>query len=257
MPWLTLAGIFTVVFAGAMLATLAPARRAARAAPAEALRYPRTGTAHGASYGWTRARRDLPSRAMTLAMAPLTARRRALLGALATGTTYGDPACEVSCHETHGSWVFVPPDRVLKVKKPLKLSFLDYGTRERRGAMCREEVRINRRLAPELYLGTVGLVPRSDGGVDLDPDDEAFESVEPAVLMRRFDERDTLASRLEAGTATPAQLRALGARLAASTPRIPTPSTPRPRTPRCATRSARRSTTSRSRVTCCPAPMSR
>ena len=152
---------------------------------------------------------------MTLAMAPLTARRRALLGALATGTTYGDPACEVSCHETHGSWVFVAPDRVLKVKKPLKLSFLDYGTRERRGAMCREEVRINRRLAPELYLGTVGLVPRADGGVDLDPDDEAFESVEPAVLMRRFDERDTLASRLEAGTATPAQLRALGARLAA------------------------------------------
>ncbi|MDP9346615.1 MAG: hypothetical protein M3P44_13030, partial [Actinomycetota bacterium] len=97
----------------------------------------------------------------------------------------------VECHETHGSWVFVAGDRALKVKKPVVLPFLDYGTRERRGAMCREEVRINRRLAPDVYLGTVGVVRRADGTVVLDADDDCFEAIEPAVLMRRFDERDT------------------------------------------------------------------
>ncbi|MGZ4268347.1 MAG: bifunctional aminoglycoside phosphotransferase/ATP-binding protein [Solirubrobacteraceae bacterium] len=138
-----------------------------------------------------------------------------LLEALGDPATYGDGCTEVVRHETHGSWVFLAGDRAVKVKKPVVLPFLDYGTRERRGEMCREEVHVNRRLAPDLYLGTVGLVPRPDGTVAFDPDDEAFEAVEPAVLMRRYDEADTLAARQTAGRATPAQLAAAGARLAA------------------------------------------
>ena len=66
----------------------------------------------------------------------------------------------VECHETHGSWVIVAGDRALKVKKPVVLPFLDYGTLERRRAMCREELRLNRRPAPELYRGTVSVVAR-------------------------------------------------------------------------------------------------
>ncbi|MEP6953019.1 MAG: AAA family ATPase, partial [Solirubrobacteraceae bacterium] len=85
----------------------------------------------------------------------------------------------------------------------------------RRGAMCREEVCVNRRLAPDLYLGTVGVLRLADGSAALDADDEDFDVVEPAVLMRRFDERDTLAARVAAQRATPAQLRDVGARLAA------------------------------------------
>ena len=140
---------------------------------------------------------------------------RWLLGALAEPGVLGDDQGPVERHETHGSWVFTAGDRALKIKKPVVLPFLDYGTRERRGAMCREELCVNRRLAPDIYLGTVGVVRLADGRAALDPDDEDFDVVEPAVLMRRFDERDTLAARVAAQRATPAQLRSVGARLAA------------------------------------------
>jgi aminoglycoside phosphotransferase family enzyme/predicted kinase len=140
--------------------------------------------------------------------------QEAILDALGDPATYGADGA-VARHETHGSWVFVSDERVLKVKKPVVLEFLDYGTLERRRAMCREEVRLNRRLAPELYRGTVAVVARDDGGVDLDPDDEAPGAIEVAVDMRRYAEADTLAARWAAGTATPAQLRAVGALLAA------------------------------------------
>lgn len=120
----------------------------------------------------------------------------------------------VECHEMHGSWVFVAGDRALKVKTPVVLPFLDYGTLERRRAMCREEVRVSRRLAPGIYRGTVSEVERGAGPF-IDPDDEAPGAAEVAVDMRRYDEGDTLAERLTTGDATPAQLRAVGARLAA------------------------------------------
>jgi aminoglycoside phosphotransferase family enzyme/predicted kinase len=123
----------------------------------------------------------------------------------------GSPA---ECHETHGSWVIVAGDRALKVKKPVALSYLDYSTLERRRAMCREEVRVNRRLAPALYRGTVALVAR-DGAPAIDADDEAPGAFEVAVDMRRYDERDTLAQRVRTGAATTAELRRVGARLAA------------------------------------------
>jgi uncharacterized protein len=121
----------------------------------------------------------------------------------------------VICHETHGSWVFLAGSLALKIKKPIVLPFLDYGTLERRRAMCREELRLNRRLAPELYTATVSLVPDGDGGLAIDSDDDATDAVEVAVLMRRYDERDTLAARLQTGAAAAAELRAVGARLAA------------------------------------------
>ncbi len=156
--------------------------------------------------------------AMAVVHPPASARAAGnaeLLRALGDPATYGPGCTEVRRHETHGSWVFVAGERALKVKKPIVLPFLDYGTRERRGAMCREEVRVNRRLAPEIYLGTVGLVPAAGGGIEIDGADDSFDAVEPAVLMRRYDEADTLAARQAAGRATPADLRAVGARIAA------------------------------------------
>jgi uncharacterized protein len=138
-----------------------------------------------------------------------------VLSALRDPATYADGAGAVVCHETHGSWVFVAGERVVKVKKPVVLPFLDYGTLERRRTMCREEVRLGRRLAPDVYLGTVAVVPRDGGGFALDEDDDAPGAVEVAVVMRRYDETDTLSARWAAGSATPAQLRAVGARLAA------------------------------------------
>ncbi|MEP6952932.1 MAG: hypothetical protein ABI950_02580, partial [Solirubrobacteraceae bacterium] len=74
--------------------------------------------------------------------------RRWLLDALEDPSVFGQATAHVERHETHASWVFLAGDRALKVKKPVVLPFMDYGTRARRGAMCREEVCVNRRLAP-------------------------------------------------------------------------------------------------------------
>ena len=119
----------------------------------------------------------------------------------------------VELRETHISWVLLKGDRAYKLKKPLRLPFLDYGSLERRHHLCREEVRLNRRLAPEVYLGVRALV-RADGGVQLAPED-APGAVEYAVEMRRYDEDATLARRLDAGTAGADEVAAVGRRIAA------------------------------------------
>ena len=72
-----------------------------------------------------------------------------------------DPACygagvdSVRLVETHVSWVFLTGRHAYKVKKPVKLPFVDFSTLRLREHYCREELRINRRLAPELYLAVV------------------------------------------------------------------------------------------------------
>jgi aminoglycoside phosphotransferase family enzyme/predicted kinase len=123
--------------------------------------------------------------------------------AMADPATYPDPPERVEVVETHASLVFLAGARAYKVKKPVVLSFLDHGTLARRRTLCREEVRLNRRLAPRVYLRTVVLVQR-DAGFALVPDDPeaAGDAIEVAVEMRRFAEDDTLAARVRAGTAT-------------------------------------------------------
>jgi aminoglycoside phosphotransferase family enzyme len=61
----------------------------------------------------------------------------------------------VELKETHISWVFLTDQDVWKVKKPVSLGFLDFSTSERRRAACEAEIRLNRRLAPDVYLGVV------------------------------------------------------------------------------------------------------
>jgi len=114
--------------------------------------------------------------------------------------------------ETHISYVFLVGDRAYKVKKSVVLPFLDYGTPQRRRAMCREEVRLNRRLAPDLYLGVRALVPCADG-FELVPENEP-RAVEYLVEMRRFDEACTLAARLARGELTHEHVSAVGRALA-------------------------------------------
>jgi aminoglycoside phosphotransferase family enzyme/predicted kinase len=125
-----------------------------------------------------------------------------VLGAMCDPATYGEAVEHVEFVETHGSRVFLAGDRAYKVKKPVVLPFLDFGTPERRRELCREEVRLNRRLAPRTYLGTVVLV-RRDGRFVLVPDDDAVpDALEAAVEMRRFAPETTLAAHIRAGTAT-------------------------------------------------------
>jgi aminoglycoside phosphotransferase family enzyme/predicted kinase len=133
------------------------------------------------------------------------------LRALADPATYGS-AAPVTVHETHASWVFVSEQRALKVKKPVALGFLDYGTLERRRHACEEEVRINRELAPGVYLGVRAIVKR-DAGLALAPA-SAHGALEYGVEMRRVLERDTLAGVIAEGALRPAYMGAIAARLA-------------------------------------------
>ena len=135
--------------------------------------------------------------------------------ALRDSTFYPGAPDRVDVVETHISTVYLAGDLVLKVKKPVVLPFLDYGTPERRRFFCEEEVRLNRRLAPDLYLGVRALVP--DGsrlGWRLDDDPDAPGAREYAVAMRRFDEHLTLAGLLDDDRARLEDLRAVGILLA-------------------------------------------
>lgn len=147
--------------------------------------------------------------------------------ALARPETYSPRPQSVEVCETHISWVFLAGERAYKLKKPLVLDFLDYGTAERRREMCREEVRLNRRLAPDLYIGVRGVALRADGAVLIDDDDP--DAVDFVVEMRRYEERATLAALLERGELSCGQVAAVGRVLAefhARARRVPADSSP-------------------------------
>ncbi len=114
--------------------------------------------------------------------------------------------------QTHISVVFLAGNRAWKVKKPIRLwSLLDYGTVVARKHWCEEEVRLNRRLAPDLYRGVVPITREGDalaiGG--------SGEVVEHAVEMRRIPEGLTLRDQLEAETLTQDAVENVARRLAA------------------------------------------
>lgn len=111
--------------------------------------------------------------------------------------------------ETHISWLLLAPHDVYKLKKPVHLPFVDYSTLAARAHFCAEEVRLNQRLAPTLYLGVV----RITGTADAPAIDGAGPVLDHAVHMRRFDDGALFSERLAAGTLTPADVDALAALL--------------------------------------------
>jgi uncharacterized protein len=136
----------------------------------------------------------------------------ALAAALARPEAYGVDAGPIELRETHISCVFLVGERAYKLKKPVVLPFVDYGTPERRRAMCEEEVRLNRRLAPDVYLGTRAVVATAEG-VELAPAG-APDAIDHVVEMRRFDEARTLAAHVSHGGEYYPALAAVGRRLA-------------------------------------------
>lgn len=135
-----------------------------------------------------------------------------ILRALSDPRTYPDADGPVEVAETHISWVFLAGSFAYKLKKPLVLSFLDYGTPARRRRMCREEVRLNSRLAPDVYLDVVSIAAGPHGLALAREDDP--DAIERLVRMRRYDERDTLASRLAARPPGAAEIGAVARTLA-------------------------------------------
>ena len=81
--------------------------------------------------------------------------------------TRGDAYCprvpKVTCHETHMSQVFLAGDRVYKLKKPVRFPYLDFSTLAKREKACLAEVKLNRRLASDVYRGVTPLVLSEQG----------------------------------------------------------------------------------------------
>ncbi|WP_064745587.1 AAA family ATPase [Pseudonocardia acaciae] len=119
-----------------------------------------------------------------------------------TETTERSPFA--ACHETHIGVVFLVGDRAYKLKKPVRTGFLDFTTRSARLAACRREVELNRRLAPDVYLGVSDISDPVTGG----PADHL-------VVMRRMPARRRLSTLVSAGEPVSDALRALARRLAA------------------------------------------
>jgi aminoglycoside phosphotransferase family enzyme/predicted kinase len=139
-----------------------------------------------------------------------SAARRTLVDALASPACYPGEVQAVRVVETHISVVFLTGTYAYKIKKPLKLPFLDFSTLARRRHFCREEVRLNRRLAPSLYLGIVPI-----GGSPKAPRVGGKPAIEYAVKMREFPADALLDAKLAEGAVTAEALTDFAARLAA------------------------------------------
>jgi len=123
--------------------------------------------------------------------------------------SYRPAPTEVVARETHMSWVFLAGDKVYKLKKPVRFPYLDFSTLRRREVACRAEVALNRRLAPDVYLGVTPLTDKD--GLALDG---AGPPVDWLVRMKRLDERFTLDRLIADGRLRPADLDRLAAVLA-------------------------------------------
>ena len=108
--------------------------------------------------------------------------------------SYAALPATVERRETHMSWVFLAGEAVYKLKKPVRFSYLDFSTLEKREAACRAELRLNRRLAPDVYREVMPLVRTADG-MALGGKGEPLDWL---VVMRRLDERTTLDSMIAA-----------------------------------------------------------
>jgi aminoglycoside phosphotransferase family enzyme len=108
--------------------------------------------------------------------------------------TYGVDA--VACRETHMSWIFLAGERAYKLKKPVRFPYLDFSSLVRREAACRAELRLNRRLAPDVYLRVDPLTsaPKRCGSFALGGSGPVADWL---VVMQRLDERNTLQHALE------------------------------------------------------------
>jgi aminoglycoside phosphotransferase family enzyme/predicted kinase len=141
-----------------------------------------------------------------------------LIQSLTDRSVYAHPTTEIVVVQTHISWVVLTGPYAYKIKKPVNLGFVDFSTLAKRHFFCQEELRLNRRLAPQLYLAVVAISgtpehPRfHDTGVP----------IEYAVKMRQFAQDQLLSHRLDADTLQRAHIDALAHAVSAFHARIPT-----------------------------------
>lgn len=115
--------------------------------------------------------------------------------------SYGHSPSDVKRINTHGAIIFLAGDRAYKLKREVKLSYLDFSTLEKRRAALENELRLNRKTAPELYHKLMPIYRDGVGALRLAPDEDAQDMGEPIewlLEMQRFDEEglfDRLADR--------------------------------------------------------------
>lgn len=118
---------------------------------------------------------------------PDTTDNGALIESLRDPRRFGADVQAVDLIETHISWVLLTGRYAYKIKKPVTLPFVDFSTLEKRKHFCEEEIRINRRLAPEIYLSLETI-----GGTPSEPILGERPAIEYAVKMRQFAPDGTL-----------------------------------------------------------------
>lgn len=136
--------------------------------------------------------------------------------------------------QTHASAVLLTPDRAYKLKKPKNFGFFDFSTPALRRHFCGEEVLLNRRLAPRVYLGVAPVLANASGRLRFGPTLSPAETPVPgssfngecvvdyAVVMLRLPDEATLEHLVRAGTATPELLAEIARFVATFHASIPT-----------------------------------
>lgn len=130
---------------------------------------------------------------------------------------YPHPVTAVVVIATQLSWVLVAGERAYKIKRPVTLPFVDQHRLEDRRLLCHEELRLNRRFAPELYL-EVCAITAADGAARIGG---AGPAVDYAVVMRSFDRREELDRLAVDGRVSPEELAQFGAWLAGAHAELP------------------------------------
>lgn len=125
-----------------------------------------------------------------------------VLKSLLKTAAYPEPTSAVHLIQTHVSYIFLTDSFVYKVKKGVDFGFLNFSTMDRRRFYCEEEVRLNNRLSPDLYVGVVEVRETGTGA--------SFSGsgrvIDYAVKMRRLPEEKMLHRLVDAGTATESQM---------------------------------------------------
>lgn len=111
----------------------------------------------------------------------------ALVEAMSRPSFYSHRPASVEVVQTHISLIFLAGQYVYKVKKPVDFGFLDFTTLEKRLFFCHEEVRLNQRLAPQVYLGVVAITRSPSGSLVLEGTGEIVEYV--VKMLRMPEER--------------------------------------------------------------------
>jgi hypothetical protein len=133
-----------------------------------------------------------------------------LIQALHRPACYDHPARDIRLVETHISWVLLTGPYAYKIKKPVNLGFLDFSSLEKRRFYCEEELRLNRRLAPSLYLEVVSITGSPASPVL----HGSGEAIEYAVKMVQFPEAARLDRMLVRGELGPPHIDLLARELA-------------------------------------------